>query len=57
MPLGPWQTEVVVSTQPPSFAVRHGYRMDEMDFEQLRATLIEQGAIVDHDNVPAYAED
>lgn len=30
---------------------RHGYSMSGMDFTQLRETLIEQGAVVDFDNV------
>jgi len=38
-----------------ALAVRHGHAMPDVPFEQLRATLIEQGAIIDHDNVPALA--
>jgi hypothetical protein len=34
-----------------ALAVRHGYSMSAMNFEHLRRTLIEQGAVVDFDNV------
>lgn len=34
-----------------ALGVRHGYSMSSMDFGQLRETLIEQGAVVDYDNV------
>ena len=34
-----------------ALGVKHGYSMSGMDFTQLRETLIEQGAVVDFDNV------
>src|SRR3546814_10919771 len=34
-----------------ALSVRHGYSMSEMNFEHLRQTLIEQGAVVDFENV------
>ncbi|WP_326523060.1 FAD-dependent oxidoreductase [Sphingomonas sp.] len=34
-----------------ALAVAHGYSMSDMNFAQLRETLIEQGAVVDFDNV------
>jgi hypothetical protein len=33
-----------------ALSVRHGYSMSAMNFEHLRETLIEQGAVVDFDN-------
>ncbi|MHA7984657.1 FAD-dependent oxidoreductase [Rathayibacter sp. CAU 1779] len=39
-----------------ALSARDGHSMSHMDFAALRRALIEQGAIVDHDNVaPAYA--
>lgn len=34
-----------------ALGAKHGYSMSDMNFEMLRATLIEQGAIIDFDNV------
>ncbi|MBZ6078204.1 FAD-dependent oxidoreductase [Microvirga puerhi] len=34
-----------------ALSVKHGYSMSSMNFEHLRETLIEQGAVVDFDNV------
>ena len=34
-----------------ALSFKHGYSMSTMDFMQLRETLIEQGAVVDFDNV------
>ncbi|MBL0930570.1 MAG: FAD-dependent oxidoreductase [Alphaproteobacteria bacterium] len=34
-----------------ALAVSHGYSMSEMNFQHLRETLIDQGAVVDFDNV------
>src|SRR3546814_9550892 len=40
-----------------ALSVRHGYSMSEMNFEHLRQTLIEQGAVVDFDNVINRSEE
>jgi hypothetical protein len=34
-----------------ALAVRHAYSMSDMNFEQLREILIEQGAVINFDNV------
>lgn len=39
-----------------ALSLKHGYDIPEMDFEALRRTLTERGAVVDFDNAVTSAE-